>query len=195
MRQCSLCRKRYEKPALHFPPTKRGLGYLCHSCKSIYNAIHYRKQKLTNPPRVLPFAEQERKILLHALTAARGNMGAAADMLQMVRSTYFRKIDSYRKDGLVSEIEFESLGIIRKELSEFEAKWKRLHRRAKILRRREARQRAFERLLDRAIDISTREIARREPRDAEQKNRDAIKAAQEREAREQSLKQAMRKIS
>jgi hypothetical protein len=198
MRRCTLCLKWLDLSAANFPLTKKGFGYLCNECKTIDNAIRYRKKKLANPPAVIPFAEQERKILLRALAAARGNMGAAADMLGMVRSTFFRKIESYRETGLVSAMELDAFSIIRKELSELEAKWKRLRRRARILRLREARDRDFERQLDKVVDVSQRERERSELKQeigAEQRNRDAIQEAQQREAQEQAVKRAMRRTS
>ena len=46
---------------------------VCRACKSVQNAISYRKKRLAGEGTVEPYAEQERKILLHALSVTHGD--------------------------------------------------------------------------------------------------------------------------
>jgi transposase len=187
MRRCTVCLERFELSAAHFGLTKRGFAYVCVECKSIDNAIRYRRKKLETPTEVVPFAEQERRIILRALASARGSVDKAAKLLQIGRATLYRKLDAYRAEGTFEVIDFEALRIIRKELAELEAKWENLRRRARIIRRREARKAEFSRRLDQAITEVQRERTERETA-LERRNRDAVREAQGREAERRARK-------
>lgn len=181
-RRCTVCLDRFELSAANFALTGRstGFAYVCNTCKALDNAIRYRRQKLEEP-KVVPFAEQERRIYLRALAACHGNVPRTARLLQVGRATIYRKLQEYRDAGTFSELELEATRIIRKELAELEAKWERLRRRARIIRRREARKSEFGRRLDQAIAEVQSERTEREAA-LERLNRDAVREAQRREA-------------
>lgn len=156
MRRCTLCWERYELSAAHFALTKRGFGYLCNSCKSLSNAIRYRRTRIERTG-VRPFAVQEQAIIVQALKATFGNAAKAAKLLEIGRATLWRKVKAYKLTGKLSELQCESMKQLRKELLELEEKWHQMTRRAGILRRREARKKAFERKLDKALKDVQRE--------------------------------------
>lgn len=187
MRRCTVCLERFELSAANFALTKRGWAYICVACKAIDNAIRYRRKKLATPTEVVPMAELERRAIVGALRAARGSVPTAAKLLQIGRATIYRKLADYKSLGLLPEEFEDSSAIIRKELAELEAKWEGLRRRARIIRRREARKREFERRLDHAIETTQRERLRKE-RSLERLNRDAVWRAQRNEARARAAK-------
>lgn len=150
MRRCVVCFERFELSAAHFAVTTRGWAYICTSCKTIDNAIRYRRKRLAGHGVVKPFAEQERAIILAALAATSGRITAAAKLLQIGKATMHRKIKAYRKAGTFT-IDTSGANILRRELKVLEAQWQGMVKRARILRRREKRKRAFERKLDCAI--------------------------------------------
>lgn len=187
MRRCTICLERFELSAAHFGLTKKGFAYVCCGCKSIDMAIRYRRKKLATPTEVVPMFEVERRAIVGALHAARGKVHVAAKLLQIGRATLYRKLLSYRTLGLISEAQEDPSAVIRKELEELEARWNTMRRRARVIRRREARKREFERRLDSAINQVQHERERKE-RTLEGRNRDAVWRAQRNEARARAAK-------
>ena len=186
-RRCVLCMEWRELSAACFALTKRGFAYLCVECKRLDNAIRYRKKRLRCGAYVEPYSVQERKIIIGALQVCCGDVTMAALRLQIGRATIYRKLRQYQDAGGVTELELASMKIIGNELAELIETWDRLRRRARIIRKREARKREFERRLDRVIAEVSHERTEREAA-LERLNRDAVREAQRHEAERRASK-------
>lgn len=192
MRRCVVCVEKFELSSANFALTKRGWAYICVTCKGIDNAIRYRRKRLAGGRgAVKPFAEQERRIILEALSVTCGKVDAAAKLLQIGRATIYRKIEDYRAAGTFT-LDTAGPSVLRRELEELEEKWAHMIRRAKILRKREARQRAFARKLDHALRTAQAERRRTEARrlrdSLDRSARHAMGRAQGKEARRRPSK-------
>jgi hypothetical protein len=163
-RYCAVCVISKPLTTRYFERSKNrsGFNYWCKECCSIRNRITYKKKRLSTflERTVIPFEEEEKRIITNALACTQGDANRAAELLQIGRATIFRKLKQWKILNIPIP-ELRGIAQLKNDIKELQEEW------ASLISSREAKKKALK-------DKIELEKLKRQYEEQDKANRDAI---------------------